>query len=183
MRMLVYRTARLELRPLRLSDYQEWFECHTQALESKNKWDRGAFEANRCTKKIFVQMLKKHRELAKIDEYYRYSAFRKSDGKLVGHVDFHVYERGCLQFANFGYMLHNRFWGMGFGVEMAKKGLVIGHRDLKIKRLEAAIDLGNKRSVRLSKAIGLYYEGIKKEYWLQDGSWDDQRIYVSLAKR
>jgi RimJ/RimL family protein N-acetyltransferase len=46
-------------------------------------------------------------------------------------------------------------------------------------RLEAAINLDNKKSIRLVKAIGRRREGIKKRYWFEHGKWVDHLIYVA----
>ena len=44
---------------------------------------------------------------------------------------------------------------------------------------EAAINLDNRKSIRLVKAIGMKREGIKKRYWFEDGKWVDHLIYVA----
>jgi RimJ/RimL family protein N-acetyltransferase len=76
-------------------------------------------------------------------------------------------------------MLHNRYWGLGYAREAAAAGLVVGFRDLKLNRIEAAINLDNRKSIRLVRAIGMRREGIKKRYWLEDGEWVDHLIYVA----
>jgi ribosomal-protein-alanine N-acetyltransferase len=97
-------------------------------------------------------------------------------------IDIAIYERGSLQFANLGYRLFNRYWGQGLAGEAVGAAITIGHRDLKLQRLEASIDLHNKRSIKLVKKLGLEREGIKRAYWFQNGGWDDQVIYVARAK-
>ena len=94
-------------------------------------------------------------------------------------IDIAIYERGSLQFANLGYRLFNRYWGQGFGQEAVRAAIKIGHTDLKLQRLEASIDLHNKRSIKLVKSLGLEREGIKRGYWYQNGGWDDQLIFVA----
>ena len=116
------------------------------------------------------------------DEYYRFSCFEKETGELVGHIDFHIYERGVLQFSNFGYILHGPHWGKGYATEMSLEGLKIGFKHLKLHRLEGSINIGNTRSVKLARRIGMKCEGIKKRYWFEDGVWTDQHIYVATPK-
>jgi RimJ/RimL family protein N-acetyltransferase len=100
-------------------------------------------------------VLRRHSKWERSDINYVYGVFRKSDGALLGGVDFHIIKRSHYQVANFGYHLHNRYWGQGYGREAAAKGLIIGLKDLKLHRLEAAIDIGNKRSVAYPKLVGL----------------------------
>ena len=56
---------------------------------------------------------------------------------------------------------------------------MFGDRLLKLNRLEAAINLDNKKSIRMAKAIGMRKEGIKKRYWFEYGKWVDHLIYVA----
>ncbi len=152
---LVFKTKRLVMRPLALNDYDVWLRAHLCPGSKKNRWDHGPWKPEECTRAIFKKMLLKQSKLRRVDEYYRYSAFLKDSGELIGHVDFHVYERGVLHFANFGYMLLNPYWGQGLASEMARRALRIGHEHLRLQRLEAAIDPPNDRSRRLARAIGM----------------------------
>lgn len=56
---------------------------------------------------------------------------------------------------------------------------MIGFKHLKLNRLEAAINLDNKKSIYLAKKIGMKKEGIKKRYWFEHGKWVDHLIYVA----
>lgn len=124
-------------------------------------------------------MLSRRRAEAKADDSYWYAIFEKHDGSLIGYIDFDIFARGVHQFANFGYQIFNRHWGQGYGREAAAAGLRIGFQHLKLNRLEAAINLDNKKSIRLVKAIGMRREGIKKKYWFEHGEWTDHLIYVA----
>ncbi len=115
---------------------------------------------------------------ARGDNFYWYSVFAKSSGRLVRTVDFDVFVRRTHQFANFGYVIYLHFWGQGYGREAAA-GLRIGFKQLKLNRLEAAINLDNRKSSRLVKAIGMRREGIKKKFWFEHGSWMDHLIYLA----
>jgi RimJ/RimL family protein N-acetyltransferase len=45
----------------------------------------------------------------------------------------------------------------------SQSGFKIGFKDLKLNRLEAAINLDNLKSIQLAKAIGMHKEGIKRD--------------------
>lgn len=145
----------------------------------QNKWDSGPDPLSKCTQKRFTRIIKRDREWVKNDQGYWFGIFHKKTGEMVGHIDFMIFARQSHQFANFGYRIYNRHWDMGFGQEAARAGLKIGFQQLKLNRLEAAINLDNRKSVRLAKAIGMRREGIKKRYWLEDGKWVDHLIYVA----
>jgi len=173
------RTKRLVLRPLKYSDYAVWFDCWVHRLPLQNKWDSGPKTSRQCSKAYFIELIARHHKLAKDDDYYWFGIFEKKTGHLIGGIDFNIFVRSTHQFANFGYVIYNRHWQKGYGQESAAAGLKIGFRQLKLNRLEAAINLDNRKSIRLAKAIGMKREGIKKRYWFEDGKWVDHLIYVA----
>lgn len=179
MKLLEVKTPRLTLRPLRKSDYINWHDAYAKGLPKKSKWDQGPLESKKCTKKVFEKVKNKLDRLAKKDDYYRFYVFEKKSGAIVGQIDFDIFVRSTHQFCNFGYQIFNRYWGKGYGQEASAAGLRIGFKQLKLNRLEAAINLDNKKSIRLVKAIGMKREGIKKRYWFEDGKWVDHLIYIA----
>jgi [ribosomal protein S5]-alanine N-acetyltransferase len=182
MKRTEHKTERLIIRPLKMTDYQTWYDAQVNGLPQQSKWDRGPYPAQECTLKIFKNINQEYIDLAKKDDYYRYSVFEKKSGILVGLVDFNIYDRGNLQFANYGYRIYNRHWGQGYGLEAALAGLKIGVKELKLNRLEAAINLDNKKSIKMVKAIGMKKEGIRKKFWYEDGKWVDHLIYVATPQ-
>jgi ribosomal-protein-alanine N-acetyltransferase len=174
-----YRTRRLIIRPLRKTDYNAWLDAYTNGHARKTRWDLDPKPVSECTRTYFKKLVLRLNEFAKKDDYYRYSVFEKKSGLLLGHIDFDIYVRSTHQFANFGYQIFNRHWQRGYGQESAKIGLKIGFKELRLNRLEAAINLDNRKSIRLVKAIGMKREGIKKRYWFEDNKWVDHIIYVA----
>jgi len=182
MNKIEVKTRRLILRPLKLSDYSTWFDYWTKRKPAQNKWDRGPLSPRKCSKAYYRKFVARLQKLAKEDDYYNFGVFEKKSGHLVGQIDFDIFARDTHQFSNFGYVLSNNYWGLGYGQESAKAGLKIGFKYLKLQRLEAAINLDHRKSIRLAKGIGMYREGIKKAYWLEDGKWEDHVIYVANPK-
>lgn len=172
-------TRRLTLRVLTGKDYEAWFDGYVNRKPAQSKWDTGPRDKKECTKAIFTKLMHRLAKLANEDDYYRLYVFEKKTGNIVGEIDFDVYVRSTHQFCNFGYQIYNPYWGKGYGQESAKAGLKIGFKDLKLNRLEAAINLDNKKSIRLVKAIGMQKEGIKKRYWYENEKWVDHIIYVA----
>lgn len=173
------KTKRLVLRPLRDVDYEAWYDAYVNSLPKKNKWDRDPMKPSQCTRKWFYKVKRKHESLAKNDDYYRYYIFERKTGAIVGLIDFDIFVRSTHQFANFGYQIFNRYWERGYGKEASFAGLKLGFKQLRLNRLEAAVNLDNKASVKLAKAIGMRREGIKKRYWFEYGKWTDHLTYVA----
>lgn len=172
-------TRRLVLRPYTSKDYAQWFQVMTAAWPAPTRWDRVAKSKRWANQKRFSRIVRLYNEWAKKDDYYFYAVFEKKSGTLVGLIDFKIFTRGTHQFANFGYVIFFPYRNQGYGSEAARAGLKIGLGPLKLNRLEAAINLDNKRSQRLAKKIGMLREGIKKRYWYEDGKWVDHVIYVA----
>lgn len=179
MKRLSVKTRRLILRPLKKADFTAWHDAYANGRPKQNKWDREPMKADLCSKKIFNKVRNEQKKLAKKDDYYRYYVFEKDTGTIIGLIDFDIYVRGSHQFANFGYRIFNRFWRKGYGKEASAAGLRIGFKQLQLNRLEAAINLDNKISIKLSKSIGMKKEGIKKRYWFEHGKWTDHLIFVA----
>lgn len=179
MKRLAMKTKRLVLRPLEKGDFEVWYDAYVNGLPKQTKWDRAPMSSKQCTKRFFQKLKREHETLAKKDDYYRYYVFEKKTGTIVGLIDFDIFVRGAHQFANFGYQIFNRHWRHGYGQEASAAGLKVGFRQLRLNRLEAAINFDNKASIRLAKAIGMKREGIKKRYWFEDGKWVDHLVYVA----
>ena len=175
----VIRSRRLVLRPLEISDYLQWFDAYVNGLPAQSHWDKEPKRSSDCSKSYFKKLIVRHQKLATQDDYYWFGVFEKKNNNLVGAIDFDIFVRSSHQFANFGYFIFNRHWGNGYGQEAATVGLKIGFKQLKLNRLEAAINLDNKKSIRLVKAIGMRKEGIKKRYWFEYGKWVDHFVYVA----
>jgi ribosomal-protein-alanine N-acetyltransferase len=175
----VFKTKRLVLKPITEKDYDVWLDAYTNRMPAQNKWDSGPLPKAKCSKRAFKKIVRKLEQLAKSDDYYRYYIFERKTGNIVGQIDFDVFVRSTHQFANFGYQIFNHHWGKGYGQEASLMGLKIGFRQLKLNRLEAAINLDNRKSIQLAKAIGMRREGIKKRYWFENGKWVDHLIYVA----
>lgn len=174
-----FKTRRLILRPLKKTDFDVWHDAYVNGLPKQSKWDLSPMKPGQCSKSVFLKAVHKQEVLAKTDDYYRYFVFERKTGSIVGLIDFDIYVRGTHQFANFGYQIHNRYWRKGYGKEASLAGLKIGFKQLRLNRLEAAINLDNKISIKLVKSIGMKREGVKKRYWFEFGRWTDHLIYVA----
>lgn len=182
MERLPYKTKRLEIRPLALSDYQAWFEMHDSAEAPRNKFDWKPWPAKKRTRVVFRKAVLRHRRLAKTDTTYVWNIFLRKTGEMIGHFDISTLNRDPSQSANFGYLIINSYRGQGYAQEALEKLVPAAFRDLKFHRLEASVDLDNKASVRFTQRSGFHREGIKKHYWFQNGRWEDQLIFMTTPE-
>jgi [ribosomal protein S5]-alanine N-acetyltransferase len=57
-----------------------------------------------------------------------------------------------------GYALLDKYWGMGFAMEMAREILKLGFDRFQLKSIVALIDADNIRSRRVAEKLGFHFE-------------------------
>ena len=71
----------------------------------------------------------------------------------------------------------------GYAKEFVKIGIEkIGYKKLGYKRIEAAINLDNKPSVKLARSVGMKRECIRPKFFFENGAWADHVIYTAISK-
>lgn len=138
--------------------------------KSQNIWDLGPKGETELTKVHFKKLLSSRLKLRKRDNHYSLGVFDKN-GALVGGVSIMEVARGISQTAFLGYMIFNNYWGMGYGKEAVKAMIDIGFDDIKLHRIEAGIEPGNIRSIKLAKTLGMRREGLKKRAIFLRNQW------------
>lgn len=177
-----YRTRRLVIRPLRVSDHRAWCDALDAAGKRRTQYDLDYAKPSLRLKSKIIVSVRRHQRYAREDDSYIWNVFRKSDGALVGWMDISTIKRDRYKMANFGYYIMSHQRGKGYGTEAARRLVKAGFEDLGFHRLEAATDPENKPSIALAKGIGLHDEGIKKHYWFQNNRWEDQRVFIAVPE-
>ncbi len=177
-----FRTKRLYGRPLKLSDYPEWFAAYTEAFPAKNKYDKGKMSVRQCSLTTFKKIVDRHDKMASSGSTYIWACFHRKTKELIGLVDIFVISREDYQIANLGYRVLNRYWRQGYAKEMVKAAIPHVLKTLRLNRLEASIDRDNKPSLALARSVGLVFEAFKKSYHYHDGTWNDQMTFVATRK-
>ncbi len=181
-RRLVRRTRRLEVRPLRAGDHARWRDAHRAALPKRNAWDRGRREEDALARARFRALLRDQEKRRAADLFYDLAVFRRDTGEFVGTVSAMDVLRGLSQSAYLGYFLVNRHWGRGYGKEAVRAMLDVAFRDLRLHRVEAGIEPGNRRSIALARSLGLRREGLKRRAVFLRGRWADLLMYSATCE-
>ncbi len=182
MKKKVYRTKRLELRELSLRDWQTWVQAQAKTLPKINRWDHGPADSKKQTKSYFRRTLLAQRKSLKKSATFLWSIFLRDTGDFVGWIDVSTIARDRYQMANLGWFIVNSYRRNGYAKEATLKLISAAFADLGFHRLEAAIELKNRASIRVAKSCGLYREGVKK-YYLQEGdTWEDHVIYITTPE-
>ena len=177
MKYLQRKTKQLLIRPFATKDYNAWKQAYLHIARSKNKWDHGPKPEAELTRTIFGQFLKGRNHMRKNDKFYDLAIFNKKRA-LVGVVAAMDVSRGISQTAFLGYRIFNNYWRMGYGKEAVRALLDIGFKDIKLHRIEAGIEPGNIRSIKLAKSLGMRREGLKKRAIFLKNRWVDLIMYT-----
>jgi len=144
------RTARLLLRPIRLTDAADVF-----AYASDSEWGRylpvpqpyQQMDAERfCASSLLM------------DRNERPGWGVSLDGHVVGGINLHFFED--YRVAEVGYSIARPLWGRGYTTEAARaviEAAFIGHRTLV--RVRARADARNRASARVMAKLGMTHEG------------------------
>ncbi len=178
----IYKTRRLILRPYQSADFKVWAWAYSNLLPKKSKHDWVRKPDQKDSLREFKKIVLRHKKLAKKDNTYVWPIFEKKTGALLGSMDIYIISRDVLQVGNLGYRIHNRYWRKGFAKEAVVAVILKAFKDLHLNRLEAMIDLDNKPSIFLAKAVGLKRECIRKKYYFQHGHWEDQVVFTANRK-
>jgi ribosomal-protein-alanine N-acetyltransferase len=107
---------------------------------------------------------------------------RRSDDAIIGFFNLSQITRGSLQSAYLGYAAGKRFAGLGYMREGLELVLRAAFQDLRLHRLEANIQPGNKASVALARGTGFKREGFSPRYLKIGGRWRDHERWALLAE-
>ncbi len=175
---IVKKTARLILRPLEATDYENWVQAYSSMRPPQNEWDETNWAESELTPKKFKELLKSEKDQRHRDHFYSFGVFLKDDGTLIGQVSLMDISRAVFQNAYVGYRIFNNYWGYGFAQEATRGCIDIAFKKLKLHRVEAGIAPANKRSIKVAKALKMRKEGLSKRRLLVHKKWQDMEIWA-----
>jgi [ribosomal protein S5]-alanine N-acetyltransferase len=106
---------------------------------------------------------------------------RRSDLAILGFFNLSQISRGSLQSAYLGYAVGKPYAGQGFMREGIRMVLRHAFLDLRLHRVEANIQPGNRASISLAQGAGFRREGFSPRYLKIGGRWRDHERWAILA--
>jgi ribosomal-protein-alanine N-acetyltransferase len=106
---------------------------------------------------------------------------RSSDDAILGFFNLSQIARGSLQSAYLGYAAGKPYAGEGYMREGIELVLQVAFLELRLHRLEANIQPGNKASIALAQGAGFRREGFSPRYLKISGRWRDHERWALLA--
>jgi ribosomal-protein-alanine N-acetyltransferase len=116
------------------------------------------------------------------EEYYPFLICLKDDRRIVGQINLFLVARGLFQSACVGYQVGVPYARQGYATEALQLVLRFAFKELKLHRVEANIQPGNKPSISLVKRAGFKLEGYSPQYLKICGKWRDHERWAILAE-
>jgi len=169
----VFETDHLILRPLRESDFADYFEyAQDPAVASSGMWQPYASEED--ARADFDHLL----TLYPLGLMW-WALEAKANGKMIGRCQLDRYDPNEAR-AEISYALHQGYWGHGFMGEAAERVARYGFEDLKLNRLSATVFPDNAASIRILEKLGMIREGCLRQYRATRGAPEDVLLYAAL---
>lgn len=167
------RTARVTLSPLAASDCADFIAAAAASAQLHGRWVSAPRTAD-----AFLARLR--RLQPPID--YAFAIRRRDSGALVGYADVTNIVRGLFLSAYVSYYAFSGHERQGLMTDGLR--LVARHAfgTLRLHRLEANIQPGNKPSLALARACGFRKEGYSPRYLKIGGRWCDHERWALLAR-
>ncbi|WP_137989192.1 GNAT family N-acetyltransferase [Streptomyces vilmorinianum] len=164
--------SRVELRPLTLDDQDEFCSLVRASAELHTPWMQLPANAEEF-----------HAWMRRFDDGANrgYLIRVRETGAAAGMVNINSIIRGRYQGASLGYAAFAPSAGRGYMAEGLTAVLSHAFDDLRIHRLEANIQPGNKASLALVQRLGFRYEGMSPDYLFIDGAWRDHERWSLTA--
>jgi [ribosomal protein S5]-alanine N-acetyltransferase len=166
--------VRVLISPPTPADEEAFIAANVRSRRLHGRWSRGPE-----TPEEYATYLAKAAE-----ERRRYFFARMRDGgDLVGFLNLGEIIRGSLDQAFLGYAAFSGFEGRGLMSEAMQMVLREAFGPLKLHRVEANIQPGNRPSLLLAERNGFTREGFSPRYLKLNGRWRDHERWAINAEQ
>lgn len=169
------------LRPPLMNDYAPWAELRTLSRAHLTPWEP-AWPRDDLTKSAYRRRVKHYQREARDDLGYAFLIFEAETDRLMGGVTLSNVRRGVTQSAMLGYWLGLPFVGRGHMTAAVKAVLPHAFEQLRLHRIEAAVQPTNTRSIEVLTRTGFLKEGLARRYLKINGAWQDHLVFAILTE-
>ncbi len=168
------RTARLLLRPFRLSDAAEMeVQINDREIAANTRTIEYPYPPGSAN-----QWIEKHAELWLAGKSAIFAICDLEAGTLMGAIGLEIDESN--QHAELGYWLGRKFWNRGYCTEAARAVVEFGLQELGLNKVHAHYLLRNPASGRVLQKIGMRKEGQLRKHIRKWGVFEDIGVFGML---
>lgn len=106
----------------------------------------------------------------------------RETNEIVGVVNLNEIVYGLFQSAYLGYYGFSPYDGQGLMSEGVSLAVSMAFRRLRLHRVEANIQPGNRASINLVRGLGFRKEGVSRRYLKVAGRWRDHERWATIAE-
>ncbi len=150
-------TARLLLRPMRVSDAEDMF-CYARRQDVTEFLLWSPHPSMQYTADYLRYLQRRYA----LGEFYDWAVVEKASGRMIGTCGFTRFDLPH-NGGELGYVLNPDYHGMGYGTEAATRVLRFGFEKLCLHRVEAKFMQGNDASLRVMEKLGMTLEGYRRD--------------------
>lgn len=173
-----WRGARIELRTLKPSDYDQWIEVRIRCKDWLNVWEPllQSARVESLGKAGFEMLCRARDEDWRRDSAYAFGVF--VDNRFVGEANISGVQRGPVQNCTIGYWVDQAEAGKGYIPEAVVVALRFAFEEARLHRVQISILPRNARSRRVVEKLSIAEEGLAKRYIEINGVWEDHIWYA-----
>jgi [ribosomal protein S5]-alanine N-acetyltransferase len=176
---VVLKGRRVTLRPLTVSDFQQWQDVRTRSNDWLTKWEPrrppGAPDVVGSRAAFAARCRARDRE-RQLGAGYGFGIF--TGQRFCGEININGVQRGPFQNAYVGYWIDQACAGQGLIPESVVVILRHAFEELGLHRVQIAIIPRNKASRRVVEKLGIRDEGVAVRYLEINGVWEDHIRYA-----
>ena len=165
---------RVSIRPLAAKDCAAFIEAVRRSRRLHGVW----VAPKARTRKEFANYLMRF----SYGRHFGFVVIDRESGGLAGVININEVIRGAFQSAALGYYAFAPYAGQGMMSEGMALVLKQAFGKLKLHRVEANIQPGNRASVALVKKFGFVCEGFSRRMLKIKGKWKDHERWALLAE-
>lgn len=148
----IIRTKRLELRPVRLTDAEPFYEHAKmpEVAENAGFLPKSISETKRYLRRSIVEWTKAQ------PERMTFSILLKPGAAWIGSLELRWLYEGV---GEIGFFIHPKHWGNGYATEAARAALAWAFTRRRAHRIQGSCWVKNAQSIRVLHNLGLRKEG------------------------
>ena len=165
-------TARLTLRPARMSDAEDMYEYARDPEVARHVlWD--AHQSIHQTRAYLRYLIRQYRNASPAT----YAITLRDSGKMIGTIGF-MWVQTDNRSAEVGYSLSRAYWNQGIMSEALRVIVAFGFEKLGLNRIEAQHESDNPASGRVMAHAGMRHEGTLRQRVYNKGRYSDVELYA-----